>query len=218
MRAISPRLPATFLCAIILCSLPLSLLAETPLPPEDRGEDTSSEPFQQLLRLLAKRLTLAKEVAAYKFQNGIPIEDREREAIVLKRSLEAAAQKGLSPESVESFFRLQIEFSKHYQQQWFDVWQQQGYPKGYHPPDLAEHIRPQLLRLGTEVVGLLPQLDPVTLSMDEQRRLAKQIFTQPPLTPEQTSRLLHEIGKVSNESLKSKRIRDQTEEASNAER
>ncbi len=61
---------------------------------------------RELLRLLAKRFSLIGEVAEYKRDNRVPIRDFQREREILDDRRHRATPLGLSPELVESAFRL----------------------------------------------------------------------------------------------------------------
>lgn len=100
--------------------------------------------------LLDARLELMDEVAAYKWQRGLPIEDLDREAVVLDRAVADALRHGLTPGSSRSFFAAQIEAAKDIQRHWFEVWES---GRGPDPaPDLEAEIRPELLRLGAGIL------------------------------------------------------------------
>ncbi|MFH1419214.1 MAG: bifunctional chorismate mutase/prephenate dehydrogenase [Planctomycetota bacterium] len=61
---------------------------------------------RELLRLLARRFSLIGEVAEYKRDNRVPIRDFQREREILEDRRHRATPLGLSPELVESAFRL----------------------------------------------------------------------------------------------------------------
>jgi chorismate mutase-like protein len=72
--------------------------------------------------LISQRLALMQDVAAFKWANGLPIEDLERERIVLEAAVRSGLDHGLTATSVESFFALQIKAAKEIQRYWFDRW------------------------------------------------------------------------------------------------
>ncbi len=59
---------------------------------------------RRLVALLAERFALAQRTAGLKRDLGMPILDPEREAIVIRRAVEAARQHGLSTEPVREIF------------------------------------------------------------------------------------------------------------------
>ena len=72
--------------------------------------------------LVHARLALMKDVAAYKYLNGIPVEDLDREAIVLVHATEQAYDAGLNGETMAPFFKTQIDAAKAIQRCWIDRW------------------------------------------------------------------------------------------------
>ena len=122
------------------------------------GESPRSE-LDLLLNLLEQRLQLMKDVAAYKFAHTIAIENKTREQLVLESAMASARQHQLRPESIEAFFRLQIELAKVVQESWIDQWQAEG--KRASPEsdtaDLSTTIRPKLIRLGAQLVEQIPR-------------------------------------------------------------
>lgn len=110
--------------------------------------------LDKLLGLVNERLQLMKEVAAYKHANNISIENKQREEVVLHSAIAMARAHHLKPASVESFFRLQIEFAKAIQKGWIKNWRAEGAKplSGEVVPDLAKEIRPKLITLGEQIV------------------------------------------------------------------
>ncbi len=94
-----------------------------------------------------------QDVAAYKWRNGLPVEDAERETVVLAAAREQALNAGLRADNAEAFFRVQIEAAKDVQRFWFDRWSRAGSPA--EAPDLNAHIRPRLLELGDRILSML---------------------------------------------------------------
>jgi len=92
-----------------------------------------------------------EDVAAYKFANGLPIEDPAREATVLADAAASARRYGLTPDSVERLFLAQIEAAKEIQAYWIGRWAS-GAPAPS-PPDLANDLRPRLTALGEALLA-----------------------------------------------------------------
>ncbi len=103
-----------------------------------------------LFERIDARLELMDEVAAYKWQRGLPIEDLDRETVVLDRAAADALRFGLTPDSVRALFAAQIEAAKAIQAYWFERWAGGEAPPP--APDLAADVRPALLRLGAEIL------------------------------------------------------------------
>ena len=112
-----------------------------------------------LAGLVDQRLSYMDDVAAYKWVKGLPIEDLERERVVMADSLKNAARHELEPNSVRSFFELQIALAKSVQAHWFRRWDRTSFG-ARDIPDLPGQIRPELLRLGDEILGAVADLEP----------------------------------------------------------
>ncbi len=106
-----------------------------------------------LTGLIRQRLSLMDEVAAWKWHNAQPVEDSAREARVLEEATAAALSHGLEVETTRSFFRTQIDAARDIQQYWFRYWKKHPPPES--GPDLLTQIRPELLRLGAEILRSL---------------------------------------------------------------
>src|SRR4051812_33557752 len=63
-----------------------------------------AEKDTELVRLLAERMSLIREVAKYKAEKGLPSFDREREGALLEVLLARAEESGLSHELVRDVF------------------------------------------------------------------------------------------------------------------
>jgi len=95
--------------------LPLgALVAETPRPlPVVRAMIDALD--RDLLQIMAKRMALVAEVAAYKRQHGLKIRDAGRERELLRDRHERARELGLPSEEIESIFRLLMRSSRDHQ-------------------------------------------------------------------------------------------------------
>ena len=107
-----------------------------------------SEP--SLFKAIAERLGYMEDVGAYKAQNKIPVEDVQREKIVLSNAKELAAAHGLDPDSMERFFIAQISAAKAIQYRYRAELLTREIPT--RPMDLQSDIRPELDRLGSDIV------------------------------------------------------------------
>ncbi|MFN9097541.1 MAG: bifunctional chorismate mutase/prephenate dehydrogenase [Gemmatimonadaceae bacterium] len=70
---------------------------------------------RDLLQIMARRMALVAEVAAYKRQHGIRIRDAQREADVLRDRHERALELGLPAGEIESIFRVLLRSSRDHQ-------------------------------------------------------------------------------------------------------
>jgi cyclohexadienyl dehydratase len=124
-----------------LCILVLSLVA---------GPVTAA-PADELYTLVAERLSLMRDVAAFKWLNDRPVEDTAREQVVVDSAVTVALNQGLQPKAAEAFFREQIEAAKDIQRYWFETWRTGAGPET--APDLVAAVRPRLLLLGDQIIA-----------------------------------------------------------------
>ena len=104
----------------------------------------------ELFLAINERLGYMEDVALFKAQNHLAIEDVEREKIVIDKAKRAAQAKGLDPDSVEDFFKAQIAVAKAIQFRYrADLLSQ---PSSRNPRDLKQEVRPQLIRLGDQII------------------------------------------------------------------
>ena len=128
--------PSVYAFAFALLSL---------LPP------ASAQSPEPIFALIDQRLELMKDVAAYKYIEGLPIEDLKREAIVLQKATTAAEGAGLQADSVTAFFRSNIEAAKSIQRCWHHRWEDSTTSPPQSAPHLGAEIRPQLIEIGNEL-------------------------------------------------------------------
>ena len=105
--------------------------------------------------LVDERLELMKDVAAFKYLNGIAIEDLKREAVVLARAREKAEAEGLDDGLIERFFRRNIDAAKTIQRCWIEKWSSGAVAPPGRAPDLRAHIRPRLIDIGNRLTQSL---------------------------------------------------------------
>jgi chorismate mutase len=108
----------------------------------------SEERAASVYELIAQRLALMQPVAAWKHVNGVPVEDREREVVVIERATAGAAKHGLASATVGPFFEAQIEAAKAIQRCWIARWSSGVAAAPIDPPDLKADIRPNLIKIG----------------------------------------------------------------------
>ena len=123
------------------------LLAVSFAPTIACGEDLSS--------LVVQRLQAMKNVAAYKWQENLPIEDIAREEVVLASAVRHGLRYKLTKNSSLHFFETQIDAAKEIQGYWFGVWQRQPELRPDTVMDLNLEIRPALIRLGKSITAAL---------------------------------------------------------------
>ena len=162
--------------------------------------------LDQLLDLVNQRLNIMKDVAAYKFANNIAIENKQREIVVLRSAMSKSQQNQLQPQSVESFFRLQIQIAKEIQHHWIEHWKKE---KGAGLsekaiPNLSTEIRPKLIKLGQQIVDqlslALPELHDNTLHTENQTKIETAITVRF-ISTEMKQRLLHALSMIQKQNL-----------------
>ncbi len=112
--------------------------------------------IEALFALINERLTYMEHVALYKERAKSPIEDMQREAIVINDAVRNANELGLFGPSVESFFKIQINVAKAIQYRYRADWL--STPPTFIPLDLQQVIRPKLSELGESIVKELATL------------------------------------------------------------
>ena len=113
--------------------------------------------IESLRALIDARLLLAPDVAQYKWNHHIPIEDLPREAEVIASLGHQAADLGVPQPWAEAFFHAQIEASKIAQNELFQGWD--VFKRGQFPdaPDLATVTRPKLDKLTDQLLHALAE-------------------------------------------------------------
>ena len=106
-----------------------------------------------LFQLVAQRMALMEDVAHYKFRHQVAVEDLEREQVVLDKALQAAAEAGLDPASVDAYFRMQFQVAKAVQYRALADYMTR--PPGAPAPDLVAEIRPRLIEIGDAILAAL---------------------------------------------------------------
>jgi chorismate mutase len=135
-------------------------------------------PLGKLIELVVQRLALAHDVAAVKYANGQPIDDRVREGEILQALTSAPEVSGPYRQTGIQFFRDQIEANKVIQRGLHHRWQAhpEEVPSAY--PSLAAEIRPQLDRITTQImlqlksVAEMPRVSPGDVADLVDERLA----------------------------------------------
>lgn len=111
--------------------------------------------IDRLLRLVDERLAIAPQVARSKWNSGAPIDVPEREAAILERVTERAAEGGVDADFARAFFQAQFEASKVVQTDLHDAWRADQRGPFESAPDLGADIRPALDRLTPQLVEAL---------------------------------------------------------------
>ncbi|WMW80776.1 gamma subclass chorismate mutase AroQ [Undibacterium cyanobacteriorum] len=127
--------------------------------------------FDPLRDLMVQRLNLMEDVAKHKWNQGLPIEDLQREQQVVANLGQQAAALGISPAWAEAFFRAQIEAAKQLQSAYFEQWQRQGITKFENVVSLEQVTRPKLDQLTGQLLQELARTWPGLLDQRQHSRL-----------------------------------------------
>jgi cyclohexadienyl dehydratase len=119
----------------------------------------TADPLPALVAALDERLSLMPWVGTAKRRDGLPLEDPDREGVVLEEAVEALlaeahARKLVPPPVllVRRFFRAQLEAAK--QVQW-DALRDPAFEAPESLPDLDTALRPAISRIGARIARLL---------------------------------------------------------------
>lgn len=110
--------------------------------------------YTQTARLVNERLSYMKDVAGYKVEQHLPIEDLTQEKKVLDQSLSEAESFGLNSETVKPFIVTQMNVAKAIQYRYRADWLSSP-ESNWKPQDLAE-VRLKISTLNTELLKILP--------------------------------------------------------------
>lgn len=121
----------------------------------------AGEAVEGLKRVMAERLALMHEVARYKWNQGLAIEDPERERVVLARTAERAVAGGIPAALAARLVRAQIEAAKVIQRADVAGWEAAGAGPFDHVPDLAGELRPEITRRTDELIVAVRQAMPL---------------------------------------------------------
>jgi chorismate mutase-like protein len=140
---------------------------------------------EELLALIARRLGLMHDVARWKWNAHAAIADPAREEAFLKRIAADAPKHGLDAERTVAFFAAQIEAARQIQEADFRAWKAAGHGPFSDVPDLKETIRPQIDRLGKEMLAALARVHKTgSLPDADLRRRAESLVVGDAITPE----------------------------------
>ncbi|WP_299002259.1 chorismate mutase [uncultured Shewanella sp.] len=113
------------------------------------GSAMANVDVDSIFNTINERLTYMQDVALYKAQHHLAIEDLAREKQVLASAMQAASQLGLPANKVDSFFKAQIAVAKAIQYRYRAHWL--ASPTSRTPEDLKTQIRPALIKLGKQL-------------------------------------------------------------------
>jgi chorismate mutase len=105
--------------------------------------------------LVNQRLAYMKDVAGYKAQQHLPIEDLAQESQVLASTQAEAERLGLDPLSVRPFIMAQMDAAKAIQYRFRADWLAQ--PESDWQPRPLDRVRPQIAELSSRILQRLAQ-------------------------------------------------------------
>jgi len=134
--------------AVLLAILILSMAQPV------RAEDPNDK-LEVLRALLTQRLVIMTQVAMFKWNAGLPVDDAAREANVIRATVARARAEGLNASFARRVVAAQIEAAKIVQQDLFQQWRAAGIEKIEDAPDLATNLRPRIGQLTGELIAAL---------------------------------------------------------------
>lgn len=119
--------------------------------------------------LMQRRLAMMPAVAAWKHANGVAVSDPPREQQVLDSTVARARQLGIDGAAARELFALQIRMARDVQEHHIAQWKARG---GSDVPvrDLKSELRPELDRLGNELLQAIDLALPELMVGDFQTR------------------------------------------------
>ena len=124
-----------------------------------------------LCRVIGERLAVMPDVARYKWNAKLAIDDPARERQLLAIWRISAVEFGISPEWAEPFMRAQIEAAKVIQRELFAQWERAGQGALADAPDLATVIRPRLDALTPRLLRELAMAWPALSDPGQRERI-----------------------------------------------
>ncbi len=135
--------------------------------------DTKTE---VLFNIINERLSYMESVALYKATHHLPIEDSEREKVVLTKALESADELQIDKGSLSHFFEVQIRVAKAIQYRHrADLLHTQETPQ---TDDLIAVIRPKLIELSARLNSVLSDVIEAGGINEQDRTLFTQIINR----------------------------------------
>lgn len=121
----------------------------------DEPVDTPAEPLDKLRTVMVERLAMMSDVAQYKWNEGLPVEDLEREAAVLDATVARAIEAGIDPDTAVRVIEAQIAAAKRIQTALFDSWTTEQAGSFADAPSLTETLRPRIGQLSGALIAAL---------------------------------------------------------------
>lgn len=113
-----------------------------------------SQDLTSLRSLMAERLAVMEYVAAFKWNERLPIDDETREAKVLEQTLARNNIDAAQSEDVTRAVRAQIEAAKRVQHALFRQWDAEEKARDDAVPDLQISLRPKISRMSNALIAM----------------------------------------------------------------
>lgn len=157
---------------------------------------------RSVFRLMQERLVLMRDVAAWKHARAAPVVDGERERQVLESAVEQASAVGIEADAARRLFALQIRLAARVQESWLTAWRS-GHSAPQAVRDLAGELRPELDRLGSELLQAIYLALPELQRQDFVARYtaAARILDAPGLTDVDRNALTNALGSLRFNSM-----------------
>jgi cyclohexadienyl dehydratase len=149
-----------------------------------------------LYQLVDQRLSHMKDVAAYKWHNQLPIEDPQREKLVIENAARVANEVGLEQQASRTFFLEQIAAAKAIQHSWFYEWQRTSASLPASPANLNDTIRPELIRLGNQIIRQIELILKSGGQLSEQSEILAEFLQTEKLDSASRQKLLHALARL----------------------
>ena len=119
------------------------------------GPACAAEPadMRELRDLMTERLAVMEYVAAVKWNEGLPIDDKAREAKIVRETLARNTIASADAEQVTRALMAQIEAAKIVQHALFREWQDANKDKTGAAPNLQISVRPRISRVSTALIA-----------------------------------------------------------------
>jgi cyclohexadienyl dehydratase len=158
---------------------------------------TGPNEVARVFDLMQQRLELMRSVAAWKYANNVAVTDAAREQQVLDATVAQAQRLGIDAASARELFSLQIRMARDVQEHFIATWQQHK-PTDEPVRDLSKELRPELDRLGNELLHAIYLALPELMTEDFAARYRSQAakIAMPGLRKDDQAALLKAVSQL----------------------
>lgn len=144
--------PKNLSLRVVLWFIALLFFAVPSLHAEQAAYLQEAEAVGRVLSLMDHRMSLMRDVAAWKWQNRSPVGHLKREQTVLDNAVAVAEPLGLPPDAVRRLFEFQIKTGSEEQARLHERWGKEGFDTTQSVPSLDGETRPKLDRLTQDLL------------------------------------------------------------------